>query len=353
MFPEQFPEHWIEKLTRRGDVVLDPFCGRGTTPFTSLLLGRRALASDINDVAFCITAAKVAAPTQKTLFSRIRKLEQHYVARQWLAVADRQSEFFRHCYSRSTLAQLLYLRDCLKWRKFRSDRMIAALVLGSLHGEVIHSQAYLSNQMPRTIATKPAYSVRWWKNHDYSAPERDVFELLVNRVDFRYHTPPPDDGDSWVFHNDIRDLPRQTKLPTLPIRCAITSPPYFDVTNFEEDQWLRLWFLGGPPYPTCNRLTKDNRTSFEQRYWEFISDMWRSLGALISRTGHVVIRIGARKISPDRLVKKLNGCAIFSGRPIELISSEVSKMKNRQTDRFRPGTLGVRVEVDCHFRFKR
>ena len=24
-------------------------------------------------------------------------------------------------------------------------------------------------------------------------------------------------------------------------------PPYLDVTHFEEDQWLRLWFLGGPP----------------------------------------------------------------------------------------------------------
>ena len=34
-------------------------------------------------------------------------------------------------------------------------------------------------------------------------------------------------------------------------RCSLlfTSPPYQGVTNYHEDQWLRLWLLGGPPKP--------------------------------------------------------------------------------------------------------
>jgi site-specific DNA-methyltransferase (adenine-specific) len=62
MFPEAFAEAWIERLTKRGDVVLDPFSGRGTTAFQSLLMNRRAVASDVNDVAFCLTKAKTCAP---------------------------------------------------------------------------------------------------------------------------------------------------------------------------------------------------------------------------------------------------------------------------------------------------
>lgn len=352
MFPESFPEQWIEELTRRGDLVLDPFCGRGTTPFTALLLGRRTIAADINDVAYCVTSAKTQSPSRGTLMRRIRELARAYDENKWTRKIKEQPVFFRKCYSKSTLAQLLYLRGALDWKKRRSDRMISALILGSLHGEVKHSQAYLSNQMPRTIATKPAYSVRWWKDKGMKPPERDVFGLLERRVAFRYETPPPE-GDAWVFHTDVRKLPLTKKhFPDKPIRCAITSPPYFDVTNFEEDQWLRLWFLGGPTHPTSNRLTGDNRTSFEDRYWTFISDMWRSLGQLLSRTGHVVIRIGAKRISPDRLVTKLHGSAVFSGRKVDLVSHEVSSIKNRQTDRFRPGSQGVRVEVDCHFRFR-
>ena len=72
MFPEQFVEHWIAKLTNAGDLVLDPFCGRGKTPFQAILMGRRALASDINPVAFCVTAAKTRAPALSTLKRRIK-----------------------------------------------------------------------------------------------------------------------------------------------------------------------------------------------------------------------------------------------------------------------------------------
>ena len=46
MFPESFAETWIERLTSPGQVVLDPFCGRGTTPFQAVLMNRRAIGVD-------------------------------------------------------------------------------------------------------------------------------------------------------------------------------------------------------------------------------------------------------------------------------------------------------------------
>src|SRR5260370_33378460 len=51
MFPESFASTWIERLTKPGEVVLDPFSGRGTTAFQALLMRRRAIACDVNDVA--------------------------------------------------------------------------------------------------------------------------------------------------------------------------------------------------------------------------------------------------------------------------------------------------------------
>jgi hypothetical protein len=228
--------------------------------------------------------------------------------------------------------------------------MVAALVLGSLHGEMDKSDAYLSNQMPRTISTKPAYSLRFWKERALSPPERDLFALLQNRARFRYQSTPPA-GTAVVIHRDMRELPwLKAQMPGR-IGCAITSPPYFDVTNFEEDQWLRLWFLGGPPFPTRGRVSADDRYSYEAGYWQFIADMWRCLGAVLSRKAHIVIRIGCRRLSPDRLKVALSAAAKFSRRRIELIGSEVSRIRNRQTDLFRPGTIGCSVEVDCHYRF--
>ena len=61
-----FPEMLVRKhlvWSKRGDLILDPFSGRGTTVFESLLNDRRAIACDTNPVAVCVSRAKSAAPT--------------------------------------------------------------------------------------------------------------------------------------------------------------------------------------------------------------------------------------------------------------------------------------------------
>ena len=350
MFPETFAEQWIKKLTKPEETVLDPFSGRGTTALTALLCGRNAISSDVNDVAVCLTKAKTTPPSLIRLMARISELKSEFKPRKWKYTADGADEFSQHAYAQPTLAQLLYLRETLNWKKSRVDNMISALVLGSLHGEA-QSTRYLSNQMPRTISTKPRYSIKFWKDRNLVAPERDAFKIVGEMAKFRYVSPLPV-GNSIVLHTDMRNLPRVIDTTiTDPIQCAVTSPPYLDVTSFEEDQWLRLWFLGGLSFPKKGAMSRDDRHSTTDNYWAFIGDMWRSLGVVMGSRSHVVVRIGSRKLSPDLLKRGLVGCAQLSGRKVKLVGSQVSEIKRRQTDSFRPGTTGCVVELDCHFRF--
>jgi hypothetical protein len=350
MFPESFAEYWIKRLTKPNETVLDPFSGRGTTALTALLCGRNAISSDVNDVAICLTKAKTSPPSLGRLKSRLSELRKAFDPKAWKKPAGEADEFFQYAYAPGTLKQLLYLRETLDWKQSRIDNMLAALTLGSLHGEVT-SKRYLSNQMPRTISTKPRYSVNFWKTRHLVAPERDVFSVLGDMALFRYESPIPE-GDSIVLHTDMRNLPRVIEpTPERPLRCAITSPPYLNVTSFEEDQWLRLWFLGGLAYPKKGMISRDDRHTTADTYWSFIGDMWRCLGAVMSDNAHVVIRIGSRRISPELLKRGLAGCGQFSGRTVKLISHRVTEIKKRQTDAFRPGTKGCVVELDCHFRF--
>lgn len=348
MFPESFADAWIERLTKRGDVVLDLFSGRGTTATCALLAGRRAIAADINDVAYCLTKAKTNAPARASALKRLKALQTGYSASAFRAEAATLPEFFVHAFHPATLRQILYLRRTLNWRRRKTDGMIAALALGALHGEADKSRSYFSNQMPRTISTKPIYSVKFWKARGLVAPERDVFSLLEKAIRYRYESDPPD-GEAIVLHRDMRQLPLAKGLFPASVRCAITSPPYFDVTNFEEDQWLRLWFLGGPPKPTTRRISRDDRHTFTANYWRFIADMWRSLGAVLGRSSNVVIRLGSSRLSTDELKGQLLATSRFSNRKIKLISAECSTIKRRQTDAFRPGAPGCKVEIDCHF----
>lgn len=102
---ESFVEHWIGELTKPGDLVVDPFCGRGTTPFQGLLMDRRVDANDISPVAYCITKAKTNAPSLPALRGRITGLERNWSA----SDADRLPEFYRYAFTPSTLRQLLFL----------------------------------------------------------------------------------------------------------------------------------------------------------------------------------------------------------------------------------------------------
>jgi hypothetical protein len=148
----------------------------------------------------------------------------------------------------------------------------------------------------------------------------------------------------------MRELPRVLTGIKESIRFVITSPPYFDVTSFEEDQWLRLWFLGYEPNPTYRKVCRDDRHSSPTRYWNMICDFWRVLGRVLDRKAHIVMRLGAKDQSPEQLARCLLATSSFCGRRVAAVGDyEVSSIRRRQTDAFRPGSQGCLVEVDLHF----
>ena len=107
MFPESFAERWIDELTQPGDLVLDPFSGRGTTATCALLMHRRAIACDVNDVAYCLTRAKTDAPALPILKRRLTMLEAGFVASSWRKGVRSSPEFFRYAFHDRTLERVM------------------------------------------------------------------------------------------------------------------------------------------------------------------------------------------------------------------------------------------------------
>jgi hypothetical protein len=345
MFPETFAEEWIDKLTRRGELVLDPFAGRGTAPFQALLMGRRAVGADINPVAACLNIAKLETPSRSAIAARLTHFESMYDETAWVGATEVLPIFFHHAFNRSVLAQLLFLREKLKWKINRTDAFIASLAMGALHGEASSSR-YLSNQMPRTISTKPDYSVRFWTDRRLVAPERDVFAVLRSALDFRFSSNPPELKGK-AFLGDMRGLPRLWTGDGA--RLVLTSPPYGAVTSYEEDQWLRLWLLGGPSRPGKASITRDDRRHKPEDYWRFIGDFWRSISLVCLPRAHVVVRVGTSALQVENLASSFEASSMLSPRKVKLISSTTSVIKKRQTEAFRPGSKGLGVELDLHF----
>ena len=353
MFPPDFARKQVMRFTQPGDIVLDPFSGRGTTLLEASLWDRRTLASDVNPVATCVTGAKARVPSLASVNSRLNDLHGEFKNAPLGEIdAERNAlpPFFRRAFHYWTLREVLFLRRHLDWQTDDVDRFIAALALGSLHGEMDHSKSYFSNQMPRTISTKPNYSLRYWQKHGLRAERKKVFKLLAKRAELRLEKGQPR-RQGLSVRSDVRSLGRVLLPWERSVRLVVTSPPYLDVTNFEEDQWLRLWFLGGDPGPTRRRISKDDRYSNAGRYWRFIADAWKGIANLLAPDAVIVCRISGKKQTLESLARGMKGTVQAAFPDARLVHPPfVSAPLRRQTDNFRPGTLGVGSEVDFAFR---
>lgn len=352
MFPETFVESHVRAFTLPGDYVFDPFSGRGTTVLQALLMGRKAAGSDINPVAYCVSAAKADLPPEKLVLSELQNFEcAHRSYSQGELEEERRSlpPFFRRAFYHSTLRQVLFLRRQLDWRSDPVHRFITALALGSLHGEMDKSQSYFSNQMPRTISPKPRYALQFWRRHNLWPKKRDVFAILCQRTRLRFSGELPKLRGVVRLH-DVRGV--ADAFPTLQgkIKAVITSPPYFNTTNAAEDQWLRLWFLGHEARPTYNQVSEDDRHSSKSAYWRFLVEAWGGIAALLGPDAVLVCRLGAKEMTEHEISEGV----IESVRTVfpyaRLLKSPArSQIRNRQTESFRPGSFGCLFEMDYEF----
>ena len=347
MFPEIFVEKHLA-ATRFDGVVFDPFCGRGTTVFESLVRNRQAAGCDVHPVAACVTGAKCDSPTRLEVVRRISVLESQ--CRDYSPIEDvgDLAQFFALCFAESTYRQIQFLRYALDWHNDRTDRFIAALCLGALHGESHRSPNYFSNRMPRTISTKPGYSIRWWRGNGCVPPERDVFAILRHMNDYRFRTPPPS-GRGQVALADARDAAETFPNLLGKITDVITSPPYLDTTNYREDQWLRLWFLG--ERATVKHPRGDGRHYNFDSYCDFLSEAWAGVAPLLAPIARVVVRIGGRRLSKAAASEILEA-SLRAGisRPVRLVDPGVSSIPIRsQANAFRGSKPTPTVEHDFCF----
>ena len=81
-YPTQKPilllERIIDLVTNQGDLVLDPFCGSGTTLVAAMLRGRESIGIDTSTEAIAVTKGRLANPV-KTSSELLRKGRNSYL----------------------------------------------------------------------------------------------------------------------------------------------------------------------------------------------------------------------------------------------------------------------------------
>lgn len=231
-FPPALAYYFVEKYSRPGDVVLDPFSGKGTAPLEACRSGRLGVGNDLAPEAYALTRAKVRPAALEEVVawaSRNRGYIEGYRG------GDAPDEV-RVFYSGYTLRQILAARELLLGDESDLGYFVKSLLLGILHGSGRDS---LSVSCSHSFSMSPGYLERSVRERGLRRPRRNLAECLVRRAARIIDGYRPR-MRGYAFNLDARSLVLQDESVDL----VITSPPYFNMQTYAWDNWLRLWFLG-------------------------------------------------------------------------------------------------------------
>lgn len=302
MFPVGFATEAVRKYTDPGDCVLDPFAGRATSVFAAAAEGRVGLGIEINPVGWVYGKAKLQTAEREYVEERLHWLGTR--VKNYHSAAKKLPPFFHSCFSAEVQKFLLAARHLLDWRRNKTDWTLMALLMVDLHGK---RENALSNQMRQTKAMSPHYAINWWKERDLKPPERNPVEFMLKKVSWRYAKGRLETGSGRVYLGNCQEILAHWKYcpPEPRVKLLLTSPPYYGITNYFYDQWLRLWLLGGPEKPQSQGDSHKRKFENKQHYIQMLRDVFTKSQLFLNRNAVVHVRTDARDFTRESTIEAL------------------------------------------------
>ncbi|MBN8215149.1 MAG: site-specific DNA-methyltransferase [Spirochaetes bacterium] len=288
-FKPQLPRFFIERLTDPGEVVYDPFSGRGTTYLEAALCGRVPWANDISPLSRILAAPRLEVPSSEEVDGRLAELPLQGRAR-----AELDLSMFYHP---DTESQLVLLRRYLLARREAGaedgvDRWIRMVATNRLTG---HSPGFFSvYSLPPNQAAKPQAQRRINERLKQEPPPRDVKAVIGKKSRNLMKDLSLDDrirlkriaAQARYLDGDARET---SALEAGRVALVVTSPPFLDVVQYADDNWLRLWFNGLDAEAIAAKITMARTVAA----WSGVmSGVFAELARLLRPGGHLVFEVG-------------------------------------------------------------
>jgi DNA modification methylase len=327
-FKAQLPNFFISRLTSPGEVVYDPFGGRGTTVIETNLMFRRGISNDINPLSAILSKPRLAPVEMNEVIDRLKAI--HLEKRK---KADIDLSMFYH---KETESEIVSLREYLYGRlrdglNDSIDDWIRMVATNRLTG---HSKGFFSvYTLPPNQATSPNNQVKINIKRKQVPEYRDVKELILRKSSSLLKGTNKDlrtklqknAANQLLLTEDARNV-KQIKDNT--VKLTVTSPPFLDIVNYRDDNWLRCWFNG----IDLNKISEKITTLPSIDRWvEFMQEVFQDLYRITKANGWVAFEVGEvrkGKINLDEYIAPIGVNAGFSLFGIIINKQDFTKTSN-------------------------
>ncbi|MFH1136980.1 MAG: DNA methyltransferase [Pseudomonadota bacterium] len=295
-FKPQLPEFFIRRLTRPGDLVYDPFSGRGTTVIEAALLARRTAANDVNPLSRLLCAPRLFPPRPEEVAARLEEIDLDPQAK-----ADIDLSMFYHPRTEGEIASL---KNYLIEKADRADLLDDWIRMTATNRLTGHSKGFFSvYTLPPNQATSPERQVKINEKRNQQPEYRDVKALILKKTKSLLKKIGPAErgalaestrGGPVFLENDAAHTP---EIPSDSVKLTVTSPPFLDVVQYSADNWLRCWFNNLDAARIAAGITMARKV---EKWTETMGAVFRELYRVAQPGGFVAFEVGEVK---NRTVK--------------------------------------------------
>lgn len=327
-FKPQLPRFFINRLTKEGDFIYDPFLGRGTTIIEAGLLNRKVIGNDINPLSIILSEPRFLIPDYNELKEYLQSIPVYKNLR-----AEIDLSMFYH---KDTEGEIISLKNYLLEKSYsdslnKLDKWIRMISTNRLTG---HSKGFFSvYTMPPNQAVSSERQIRINKKYNQRPDYRNVKEIILSKTKSLIKDITPlekirlaDVYKTAVFLNSDARL---TKIiPDNFVQLTVTSPPFLDVVQYAQDNWLRCWFNG----INVNEIEKRITISKTLEHWiTIMQDVFYELFRITKKDGYVAFEVGEvknGKVNLDEHILPLGVRAGFSAIAIIINEQPFTKTAN-------------------------
>jgi len=315
-FKPQLPNFFIKIFTKEKDVVYDPFSGRGTTAIEAALLNRNVIANDINPLSCILSHPRLFPPQIPELKKRLDEIE---------IVNDFESEVdLSMFYHPKTLAELLSIRKYLSGQRKSGkedslDSWIRMVATNRLTG---HSKGFFSvYTLPPNQAVSCESQIKINKNKNQRPEYRNTKEIILDKstdllkdVTKSQRAILESISEKALFLTE--DARHTSEIKSNSVQLTVTSPPFLDIVQYADDNWLRCWFNDIDIENVEQTITMSKKLD---DWREVMGDVFSELFRITKKNGWVAFEVGEVRNGKIKLDEHIVEIGINAGFACECI----------------------------------